>query len=223
MKFDGKVVILSVIYQEPEWQQTKQCIERCGVPVVYVDRTPTGVGSLAEAYNRGFKTLLKNFPKVKFVWCVSNVWFKPEILDELIKVMEEDETIGMLHPSFDSDHSHTKQDVEKGISSAPFVEFTAPVVRASLLKELPLDEKMPYWGHDLAYGYEVRKRGYKVMVHHGVRVEHEYIRFTVKRTLHPITRARRRMRKQMNEPTIQRLVEVYGEDWKNKLQFTLKV
>ena len=51
----NNITIVSIVYHEPEWIETKKCIEACGVPVVYVERSPPGVGSLAEAINRGFK------------------------------------------------------------------------------------------------------------------------------------------------------------------------
>jgi GT2 family glycosyltransferase len=213
----NKVTIVSVVYQEPEWQQTKKDIEACGVPVVYVERSPPGVGSLAEAINRGFKEA----PESEFVWFVTNVTFEPSVLNRLLESIT-DPSLAAVHPSFLSDHAHLRPmpcTFWKGSSlkAVPFVEFTAPLVRAEIFKNHLLDEKMPYVGHDMAWGYEMRELGYKVAVEHMTTLGHTYIRH--RKGFHPVTHTRRMLRRKAVNPTILRLIQLYGADYKSKLQY----
>lgn len=200
--------IVSIIYEEPEWRQTKQCIKRLNLPTIYVDRN--GVGSLSKAYNRGFNALVEEYPDLKYVWMLSNVVFQSDVLDKILPYME---VYDCIHPSFNSDHPQIRPQFFDGVKEVPFVEFTAPLVRVETFKKLPLDEEMPYWGQDLDWGYRVRQSGGKVGVHHGTQVQHEYIRHKVRRKPLRVTRERRRLRKETDESTTQRLIELYGENW----------
>lgn len=205
--------IVSIIYKEPEWIQTKRCIQRLNLPTVYVDRN--GVGSMAKAYNRGFNKLIELYPDLKYVWFISNVRFNPYALKQLEESMSG---FDCIHPSFNSDHVYAQPAFHTGVKEVPFVEFTAPLVRVSTFKKFPLDELMPYWGHDLDWGYRVRQAGGKVGVHHGVVIQHEYIRFKVRSKPHPITKERLRLRKSTDGLTRKRLTELYGENWGKVLE-----
>ena len=204
------ICILSIIYLEPEWQQTKTCIEATGLPVVYIDRK--GVGSLSKAINEGAQ-LCKGFD---YTWIITNVLFNNFGALELIK---EAKNWAAIHPTFASDHLHIRQG--KGVIEVPFIEFTAPIVETSLLLEFPLDEKMPYWGMDLDFGYRLRQDGYKLGVHHGVKISHEYIRNNKGR--HYITERRKLLRRQTDLQTRNRLIEKYGNDWRDKVNYYGKI
>lgn len=212
----NKLTIVSIVYVEPEWQETKKCIEATGLPVVYVDRDPIGVGSLAEAINRGFK----NAPESEFIWFVTNVTFKKELAEDLLLQMEVCK-YAAIHPSFDSDHPHIRQrELTVNLAptlTVPFIEFTAPIVRADIFSKIQLDEKMPYVGHDMAWSYDVRQLGYEVGVYHDYKLGHTYIRH--KKTYHPATQRRKQLRSRAVNQTIQRLTERYGKDYKSKIKY----
>jgi hypothetical protein len=201
------VGIVSVIYQEPEWINTQICIEQCGVPIEYVDRR--GVGSLAKALNDGFKKINKKH-RLDYVWFVTNPCFDSTVLPKLIVAMDET-GYDAIHPSFDSDHKHLQPDGSGEIRPVTFVEFTCPIVRVETFQRLPLDELMPYWGHDIDWGYRVRRDGGTVAVHHGTYVKHEYIRNRVKTRPHRATLVRRAKRKRTNSQTYRRLEQLYGK------------
>ncbi len=206
----SKVGIVSVIYLEPEWIKTKMSIQECGVPTTYVNRD--GTGSLALAYNSGFERILEdNDPE--YIWFVSNPCFNSDILPKLVAAMDET-GYDAIHPAFDSDHAPIRPDGSDLIKPVAFLEFTCPIVKTETFRKFRLDEHMPYWGHDLSWGYEVRKAGGIVAVHHGITVKHEYIRNTVNKRPHAVTKQRRRLRKMTNAQTFERLRQLYGEAWR---------
>lgn len=200
-----RVAIVSVIYQEPYWIDTKKCIQALNLPTVFVDRK--GVGSLAEAYNRGFQEAQIHNPDL--VWFVSNVTFKPDTLQKLVDSLGD---YCAIHARFDSDHRHMKSGF--GVIEVPFLEFTAPLVRNEVYKNLPLDENLPYWGHDLVWGYEAQKLGYKMAVNYDIELGHTYIRNSKP---HPITRERQRLRRLSDKATSEYLRNKYGNEWRVKL------
>lgn len=215
----NKVVIVSIVYKENEWQETKKCVEACGVPVVYVERMPEGIGSLAEAINRGFKEAKKKYES-DYVFFVTNVTFSESLLRSLVSLMDLT-GVAAIHPCFNSDHKHL-QPLEPSqllncLAEVPFVEFTAPIVRADVFDKFPLDEKMPYVGHDMAWGYELRKAGFVLGVYHGEKLGHTYIRH--KDQNNKFTKARRKMRRHAVEATKRRLIELYGKDYQDKIQY----
>lgn len=219
-----KTLIIAVAYLEPSWKATQDCLLRCDNRVIIVDRE--GVGSLAGAYNHAFNKYSKGY---EYVWFVSNVTFKPGLVNELEQAMEAWPDYAAIHPiMMTSDHPHmrsslylkSKLDKCVLVRPVPFVEFTAPMVRVDVFEKMQLDESMPYMGHDLDWGYRIREAGYKIGVHHGVSVEHSYIRHSPD---HPITRARHSNRKAMDQLTKARLVEKYGPQWESKLKYFNKL
>lgn len=212
----GKVGIVSVIYLEPEWQQTRESIVACDVPTHYVDRQ--GRGSLAKSHNVGFRKLLEKHPDLDYVWFITNPKFDPAILPKLVEAMDET-GYDCIHPAFDSDHLFCRPDGSGEIKAVPFVEFTAPIVKVDTFKKYPLDEYMPYWGHDFDFGYKVRSNGGVVAVHHGITVEHIYIRNNVNARPHYATTQRHELRRKSNRPTHKRLEQVYGKAWRHTLQY----
>lgn len=201
-----KLCILSIIYLEPDWQQTKSCIEATGLPVVYVDRK--GIGSLSKAINQGAQ-LCKDFD---YTWILTNVTFDNSQALELIK---EAKNYAAIHPQFESDHLHLREG--EGIKEVPFIEFTAPIVKTQVLLDFPLDEQMPYWGMDLDWGYRLRTNGYKLAVHHGVKIGHTYIRNN--QSGHYITERRKQLRRQTDLQTRNRLILKWGNDWRDKVNY----
>jgi hypothetical protein len=206
---DSTVGVVSVIYTEPYWKATKQSVEKLNLPTVYVDRE--GVGSLSKAFNRGFNRLMELNPDLKYVWMLSNVTFKSTVLPTLVKEM--DRGWDGIHPSFYSDHPHTRPGAGTGTVECSFFEFTAPIVRAATFTNIPLDENMPYWGQDFDWGYQVRQNGGKIGINFDTFVKHEYIRFAVKKSPHWATKERQRRRKETNDSTKNALVAKYGEKW----------
>src|ERR1041385_2610206 len=115
-----KVAIVAIRYLEPDWEQTKECLvaavdlnrqgweatkgclvaavdlNRQGdsgespLPIHYIDRSPPGTGSLAEAINRGFIELLTDHrsPITDYIWFVTNITFAPGLLPMLVAAMD---------------------------------------------------------------------------------------------------------------------------------------
>lgn len=207
-----KVAIISVIYLEPEWNQTERCLDTIDCPKFYVDRK--GTGSLAKAINSGFKAWSDGF---EYIWFVTNVTFKPDCLSLLVKAMDESKYAGIT-PAFHSDHLFCRPAAsKKGYAPVPFVEFTAPIVRTSVFKKHMLDEDMPYTGHDIDWGYRVRKDGYKVGTLYDAVLGHTYIRNN--KAQHPITQKRKELRSQAIEPTKVALHRKYGHTWRRLLEY----
>ena len=208
-----KVAIVSIIYKEPEWAETERCLDKCNVPIFFVDRH--GVGSLAKAINSGLRQWGKGF---EYIWFVTNVTFKETCLSSLLKAIEEYGLAG-LTPCFSSDHSFCQP--MAGITgvnpNVPFIEFTAPIIRTKVLEDYPLDENMPYWGHDLDWGYRVRAAGWKIGVLYDEELGHVYIRNSG--LTHHITVRRMEKRKATNAKTRAALVGKYGGQWRKKLQW----
>ena len=203
------VAIISIIYKEPEWAQTERCLDLCDCPKFYVDRG--GVGSLAKAINSGFKAWASGF---EYIWFVTNVTFSPECLPALLREARDGGYAGIT-PAFNSDHLFCRPDPEKTVTEVPFIEFTAPLVRAQVFREIPLDEAMPYWGHDLDWGCRVRQAGEQLAVLHTQQLGHVYIRNNL--TLNRYTLQRRAARRATNGSTRQALRHKYGENWKEVL------
>jgi GT2 family glycosyltransferase len=210
--------IVAALYEEPEYEQTIKCLNSIRCLKAMVPREPAGVGSLANTYNRGFDTVhVYNGTVADYVWFVSNPTFAPGTFEALVKAMDDNPDMAAIHPAFNSDHAHLRPDGSSVVKEVPFVEFTAPMVRADVFAKLLLDEEMPYWGHDLAWSHEAKKLGYKLGVHHGVQIQHTYIRHN--KTLHPVTQRRHELRKRTNATTNGRLVALYGTDWERILNY----
>lgn len=209
-----KTVIISVVYLEQYWQQTKKDIEACNVPVVYVDRR--GAGSLAEAINRGFREACIHYD-FEYVWFVTNIYFGPSAIPQLEEALDNSD-FAAVHPSFDSDHRHLMKCARVDRAEVPFIEFTAACVRREIFERFPLDENMPYWGHDLDWGMRVRESGLKIGVDYNITVEHTYIRNT--RKPERITQQRATNRRNTDEQTRKALVAKYGADWRKKTGLT---
>ena len=208
-----KIAIVSIIYKEPEWAETERCLDKCNVPLFFVDRH--GVGSLAKAINSGLRQWGQGF---EFIWFVTNVTFAETCLGFLLQGIEEYGLAGIT-PCFSSDHVFCRpMPGTHGVNpEIPFLEFTAPLVRTKVLASYPLDEDMPYWGHDLDWGYRVRAAGWKLGVHYDAEIGHVYIRNA--ENDHHITHKRLQKRRATNASTRAALVAKYGGQWRKKLQY----
>jgi hypothetical protein len=76
---------------------------------------------------------------------------------------------------------------------------------------------MPYIGHDLDWCYRVREHGGRMGVCRQVAVRHSYLRNLADDAESQITTRRAELRKAAEQPTLDRLVEKYGESWRKKL------
>jgi GT2 family glycosyltransferase len=213
------VVVIAIVYREPDYATTHKCLqqlEKDGIKVIYVERSPEGIGSLAEAINRPFKdgTLAKQY---EFAFIVTNIIFDPLDFNSMLWCMRESR-FAAISPTFHSDHKHVRPTgKEKGLREVPFVEFTCLMVRTDVMTDILLDERMPYWGHDLDFGHRARKAGHKIGVLEGVYIVHEYIRNNDRR--HELTQKRWLRRRATNEQTRSRLIEKYGIQWEKTLLY----
>lgn len=204
----NKCTIIAIVYHEPDYAETRKCIEATGLPVHWVERNPKGVGSLAEAINRG----VREAPESEYFWIVTNVTFNPALVEDLIYQMDIMPDYAAIHPAFKSDHEFMRKKDMQDLAPTPFVEFTAPMVRYVPIVTFPLDERMPYWGFDFDWCHTVKTAGYQVGVFHDMELGHSYIRF--KGGGNSYTKVRLRKRKLTDESTRRALHNKYGEFWK---------
>ena len=195
------ITIVAVKYEESWYKDTLKCLNKINVPIVMVDRK--GTGSLAEAYNRGFEKV-----HTPLVWFISNITFDKEVPMRLISHMSGFDGI---HPQFESHHKFIKQG--HGVQEAKFIEFTAPLIKSEVYREIRLNEEMPYWGHDIAFGIECHKKGYKLAIDHTVKIGHSYIWDSKEEE---VTKKRKALRLASDTQTENKLNELYPE-WKRYL------
>jgi hypothetical protein len=206
------LAIVSVIYEEQEWEQTKRSIDKIDCLKVFVSRG--GDGSLAKAVNDGIKRLPKN---IRYVWIITNILFEPEIAERLVSEMERTE-YAAITPAFHSDHLFCRPAKDRhGVAEVPFVEFTCPIVRVDVMRRILLDEEMPYVGHDIDFGYRARKAGYKLGVDYDTTIGHVYIRNN--KQPEPITLSRAKKREDAVPKTTNRLIKKYGPRWQKILMY----
>ena len=138
-----KILIVLLEYLEPEFTQTLKCVEDTGLHYEIVSRD--GVGNMSRAYN----TIIDNWSLYyDYFWFVSNVTFDKDMPFKLAETLENTGWAG-VHPAMStSDHRFQWKngDVPR---ETPFIEWTAPMVRADLFRHDPLDEMLPYYYMDL--------------------------------------------------------------------------
>ncbi len=205
------VHVVALLYLEPYYSRTVECLSACGLPVTYVERH-RGTGSLTAALNRGFANL--NPPPGSFVWFTTDVEFDPEVPEKLARALQEDPGLAAIHPAHPSDHQSHRPDGSGVVKLVPYVEFTAPMWRADAFRDCGLlDEDHWYWYQDLVISKTARDMGYRLAVHHGAEVSHAY-RGRQGEEIHPITKLRYDLRR-YRDPVEQRLLErKYGPDWR---------
>jgi hypothetical protein len=212
---NNNTIIIALKYEEPEWQQTWECLVKTGRPIIIADRG--GIGSMAKAYNKHHSQNRSLIKQYKYVWLVSNITFDPKILDSLEKRFDECEKLVAVHPNFKSDHAHHWKYCKDELVMVPFVEFTAPLIKEEIFNQFHLDVAMPYWGHDLDWGKRVNDAGYNIAVDTKNSIQHTYIRYNkVGRT---VTEQRRQLRTLWDDHTEQALINKYGNEWRTVLKY----
>lgn len=210
-----KVCVIALEYLEPEYEETRECLDKLTVDIYYADRK--GCGSISKAFNQCFSEnyIAQNYD---LVWFVTNITgFDQQTLIRLIDTIGEHSAIC---PVYDSDHPwlRPKEGLE-GVEIVPFIEFTCPLVRTFEFHHHRLDEKMPYYHHDLDWSYRVREVGHTLAVHNGVEVQHTYLR---KRPIkHPITLKRERARIKTQAMSEAACMRKHGRDWRKKIWYNL--
>lgn len=208
----SKCLIVALEYLEPDWQETKACIEASGYRVVYVSRD--GVGNMARAFNSALNVHIRHFD---YLFFATNVTFTREGLDKLVEAMDKS-GYAAIHPAMrTSDHRHQHPDGSGGLKDALFIEWTAPIVRTNIFIGNQLDESLPYFYFDLDWSYRVRQQGHKVGVHHGAEVGHTYLR--KRRQLHPITNIRRQLREYWTPISRKHMEAKYGKGWEKLMNW----
>jgi hypothetical protein len=210
----NRITIVAIVYREPEYEDTRRCIEATGLPVVWVERDPIGVGSLAEAVNRGVRMA----PLSDFLFIVTNVTFSKDLPVAVAEEFNGCPTIAAIAPCFDSDHKHSQQQKHAcPIQVVPFVEFTAVMVRDHVMRDFPLDEDLEYVGHDMDWGVRMRRAAWMLAVDHREKLGHTYIRHKKERNAY--TEKRKMLRKAALPQTISKLKEKYGMNYKDIIQY----
>jgi len=209
-----RIGIVAVIYEEPEYQETLKCLMQLDCPIEYVDRQ--GIGSLAQAYNHGFDRITQKWD-LDGIWLVSNITFEVSDFEKLRQCLIDG--WDAVHPAFESDHQHIRPNDHggkrrTGTREVKFLEFTAPMVNRYVFEAVRLNEKMPYWGHDLDWSYRAKQEGAKLGVCYDASVGHVYIRNNL---VHPITRQRMSNRKRTDNQTTRELRRIYGANWRKLL------
>ena len=85
----------------------------------------------------------------------------------MVEVLFSDKEFGQIHAKCKSPHEVMyKMPNDTTNSSAPFIEFVAPMIKASTIKKVGFwDTDFSYgWGMDFDYGYRVRGAGLKNVV-----------------------------------------------------------
>lgn len=218
----SKVLIVALEYLEDDWQQTKACIEATGLPVVYVSRD--GVGNMARAFNNiaipknviYTETRCGVFVNDVYLWFVTNIVFDKDLPNKLAKAMDET-GFAAIHPAMKtSDHIHQWPDGSGEVKEVPFVEWTAPMVRADVFLNNPLDEMLQYFYFDLDWSYRVKQQGYKVGVHHGAEINHTYLR---NKKPHPISEIRKQLRNYWTPISQAHMESKYGKGWEQLMNW----
>jgi len=215
------VAILAMIYHEPEWLNTIGSIQRhCpGVPVFFAERN--GVGGLAGPFNEAFAA--NRLVEFDYVWFLTNFSFTGPLLKELVRTavqLKTDHRVAAIHPAFASDHRFLRPAGNSEVTCVPFVEFTAPLVDTLTFAKNPLDDYMPYTGHDIDWGHRVREDGEKLFCYTpspAVTVQHGYLRHS--KSEHPATALRKKKREEAEVATVMRLRHKYGDNWRDLLNY----
>lgn len=208
-----ELAIISLIYEEPEWQQTKACVEATGLPVFYANRD--GVGNMSRAFNEAYDKHVKG--KFKYVWLVTNIIFDKDVPMKLKDGLDQFDLMGAIHPAMKgSDHIHQQPNGTMCTLKVPFIELTAPMFLCSVFERFMLCEETPYWYMDLIISYQIQSILHLIVgVDHHCEVKHVYLRNN--HSDHPITVIRKRLRDYKKQSSIDYLVKTYGPNWKEIL------
>lgn len=202
-----EVIALVLRYEEPEFVQTLACLDNCQVPYIIAERA--GYEGMSKVYDDCFEKNYQEIADYKYVWFVSNIIFTKQVVDHLLENMIHYDA---LHPSFNSDHAHIRPNGSMVCQEVKFIEWTAPIVCVTLMQNLRLDIKMPFWGQDLDWSFRAKASGFKIGVDYGCEIQHVYLRDI--RNEYPVTALRKQVRKFWDLKTEKRLIEKYGKNWR---------
>jgi hypothetical protein len=196
--------IVLINYLEKSFAQTIKCCEKLNGNVILQDRSPRGVGSLAQAVNKGFSKVTTEYFLV-----VTNVTFNPTEINKFI----QHTGYTAIQPTYASDHKHLR--LGYGIERVPFTEFTFVLLHSNDFDKLGgVDELMPYVGFDIDYGIKASKMELEIACDFNYKVEHIYNRHL---DYSIVTKRRKELRREAEFKTRQRLVELYGINHNDKL------
>ena len=204
----NRLVIISLKYLEPYYENTLKCLQEIPYPILFADRD--GVGNMSRAFNEVFERMPFN---VEYVWFLTNVTFSPDVPEKLMQVLDSDPNIAAVHPAMaTSDHRHLWPGETRDV---PFIEFTAPMFRAADFARFMLDENTPYYYMDLIISHQLKQEGKRLVCVGDAEVQHTYLRN--ERKQHPITNIRKQLR-DYHTPISKRYMEqTFGADWQIKL------
>lgn len=202
------LAIVALVYQEPYYAQTRDCIAATGLPVYWADRK--GVGNFSAAMNEAFARTTEDL-----IWFTTDIVFEPETPLRLRERLLENELV-IIQPAYLSDHQHLRPDGSGLVKRVPYLEWTAPLVRAEWFREIGgLDEDFHYWMQDLIFSKEVRERGGAMGVDHGCVINHVYHRED--KVKHPVTKQRYSLRNRRVPIERNLLARKFGPNWKDLL------
>lgn len=204
----NRLVIISLKYLEPYYENTLKCLQEIPYPILFADRD--GVGNMSRAFNEVFERMPFN---VEYVWFITNVTFTTDVPEKLMQVLDSDPNIAAVHPAMaTSDHRHLWPGETRDV---PFIEFTAPMFRAADFARFMLDENTPYYYMDLIISHQLKQEGKRLVCVGDAEVQHTYLRN--ERKQHPITNIRKQLR-DYHTPISKRYMEqTFGADWQTKL------
>ncbi len=190
-------------------------------PIIYADRD--GVGNMSRALNEAFNKIkfiefgskcgVDRITLCKYVWFITNVTFNPDVPEKLMQVLDSDPNIAAVHPAMaSSDHRHLWPGETRDV---PFIEFTAPMFRASDFARFMLDENTPYYYMDLIISHQLKQEGKRLVCVGDAAVYHTYLRN--ERKQHPITNIRGQLRDYHTPLSKRYMEEKYGAEWQIKL------
>jgi len=217
----NRLVIISLKYLEPYYENTLKCLQEIPYPILFADRD--GVGNMSRAFNEAFNLLpfidasskcgSDKIILSKYVWFITNVTFTPDVPEKLMQVLDSDPNIAAVHPAMaTSDHRHLWPGETRDV---PFIEFTAPMFRAADFARFMLDENTPYYYMDLIISHQLKQEGKRLVCVGDAEVQHTYLRN--ERKQHPITNIRKQLR-DYHTPISKRYMEqTFGADWQTKL------
>jgi GT2 family glycosyltransferase len=164
---------------------------------------------IAGGHNFGIEQL-KGDKRWDYFWIIDNDVriLNNDALLLMVNEMVVHPRIAAIQPAMPSDHAFLRPHKGTGWSSVPFIEWTAPLLRYTAVRDLGLaDERMRFWGMDLDWCARARRAGWDLAVEYGARCHHEYRG----------TWARRPELNPLWEPRVAEtetvLREKYGIDW----------
>jgi len=207
-----RILIVALEYLEPEYEQTRKCIEETGLNVLYVSRD--GVGNMSRAFNSVIEK--RPLEYIDYIWFITNITFANDTPLKLAECLEDND-YAAVHPAMNSsDHIHMHKGNQPH-NEVPFVELTAPMFRAKDWVKYMFDEKLPYYYMDLDICHRMRLNGLTLGLCSEAEVSHIYLRNA--KTKHPISRIRAELRNYHTPGSYQHMTEKWGNGWEKLLNW----